>query len=65
MALVAVRINSVSGIPLDKDGEINEEGWEIEDKDEEIVFVDIDDVWDIVNAVADVRDMLENWQADA
>jgi len=61
MPLVAVRINAISGNPFDENGDEKDDGWEILDGEEALVFVDTSDVWDILNGVADIRDELDNW----
>jgi len=65
MTLVAVRINSVVGAPTPPfDGEgnpLDEDNWDFDDANEDIVYVDTEDIWDIENGVADIKDSLRNW----
>lgn len=63
MALVAIRINSVSGTPFDEDGEELDEGWEIEDGSEVLIWADTGDLMDIENGILEVREALVGWSA--
>jgi hypothetical protein len=61
MTLLAIRVNRVSGDPFTEDGDIKDDGWEIEDGEESITFCDANDIWDVENAIADVKDTLKSW----
>lgn len=64
MVWVAVRINEIDGIPLDEEGEVKTEGWEISDAEETMIYVQVDDIWDIENGIQDVRDILTSWHRE-
>lgn len=59
MSIVAVRINTVQGAKFNEDGELTE--GQLNDSEEQIVYVDTSDVFDILNGIVDIRDMLDNW----
>ena len=67
MSLVAIRINTVVGAPspaFDEEGNpVNEDDWEFDDSEEDLIYVDTEDVMDIENGIADVKDAIWHWSS--
>ena len=62
MAWLAVRINEVIGTPLDEEGEELEDGWELDDKEEVLIWISTGDWMDIENGMMDIRDVIWEWE---